>query len=282
MATATPPTFMSLPLEVRKLIYEQLIVRAAPIPPWPSGPGGCRSYGIFDLFFSERWGHLVPVTALRSTPSPCSSNKAQAYAEANQDDIYIDPAVQRPAASQKLHTAILRVSKAIYAEALPLLYAQNVFVVEVRDSSHEWPGDYVPEKHLSRITHLLASIFFHAEEKTGSGYTRTFARQGYKAVTDICTKCQDVASVDVEIVRLGFDEDDGLDLPQTGNELGSVFQGGKDGKLLQVKDKWVKRMLLPWVSGLWPTVILSGDMSDEVAKELEAANLDKYWSGKYL
>lgn len=100
------PTFLTLPLEIRHLIYEHLLV--LPRPPL-SGPGAF-------LALSSPTTHLITPADLVPKPPPPPNNNNNNPPKPPSKPPY-----------HRIHPQILLTSLQTYTESLPILYTQNIF-----------------------------------------------------------------------------------------------------------------------------------------------------------
>jgi hypothetical protein len=217
---------------------------------------GQRSYGNFDLDEEERWG--------RETGS--------------------------------LDLSILLVSRAVYSESVPILYGENVFGMDVRDTQTEWIGsnglDSAVGRHLGLMRYFWASISYVPSAGNEEKYIRAYVQSSTQAIQEIEMLCPGVTGVKVELRDNSEPNsesyDDGeVDENVTGPDESELYWDVIFGPLpmKQTFDGWSnvekvgydKRDLIrPWLEVGWKKVEVEGDVPKKAAKKMEEEAVAAY------
>lgn len=148
-----PPSFLSLPLEIRYLIYEHLLIGDDPACASLSSPttvqkvAATPDYHLYEPSTSPTSPTIHVLQIRNSTPTPGPNNSRRSWYKIRSDRFRARCMDATYAVSNlpTIHAAILCVSRQIHHEAVPILYSHYTFDFDTHvEACAPFLGDLTP------------------------------------------------------------------------------------------------------------------------------------------
>ena len=190
--------FLSLPPEVRNMVYEHLLVSkntiALRLPVTPDPRRQILAYGLTSFLAStmpsseDDSSGVVSATPSHSppaSPSGVHSNSSPGLPPASPSPEECAEERLKKLRIRNVHTKILRTCKIINTEATPILYGRNHFIHPISTTSSDRPAFYMPKNRLALVRSLDVVMVWHEDWSWRNGISSWDVEATFRRFLDI-------------------------------------------------------------------------------------------------